>query len=206
VSARRVVSKCVGCDGEFNKPKRTGVHDYCSLACAVWSRVDTHGPVPAHVPELGECWPWTGATNANGYGTLGFRGANLRAHRAALSLSEGLRADMMACHKCDNRLCCRPDHMFQGTGRDNMADCVAKRRNADNLPIDRFGSNNGHNKLTECDVVSIIARRAAGESAVDIAAEFRVSPRTISDVTSGANWSHITGIPMPDYRKRKAAK
>ncbi len=33
-----------------------------------WSKVDTNGPVPAHRPELGPCWVWTGPTNADGYG------------------------------------------------------------------------------------------------------------------------------------------
>jgi HNH endonuclease/Zinc-binding dehydrogenase len=35
-----------------------------------WDKVDKHGPVPEHAPELGRCWLWKRTKNDRGYGLL----------------------------------------------------------------------------------------------------------------------------------------
>jgi HNH endonuclease len=106
------------------------------LAARFWSKVDKHGPLPEHCPELGPCWVWTRATDPAGYGRFGIgsRGANrvFFAHRVALALTGTIPPDDLdACHRCDNPPCCNPGHLFLGTLLDNMADMVAKGRNHD---------------------------------------------------------------------------
>ena len=87
-----------------------------------WSHVDTGGPE--------ECWPWTAATNHRGYGQTTLDGVAMNAHRAAWILMNGpIAPGLMACHRCDVRLCVNPTHLFLGSARVNTADMFAKGRN-----------------------------------------------------------------------------
>lgn len=103
-----------------------------------WSKVNRNGPVPAHCPDRGPCWVWTGLRDESGYGifhvTLSGRYRKARAHRWLLGVLRGqhLTREVVGaedgCHHCDNPPCVNPAHLYVGTRKQNIADAVERGR------------------------------------------------------------------------------
>jgi hypothetical protein len=105
-----------------------------------------------------ECVEWGGSKDGSGYGQFRRRGKNFRAHRDAWEQANGrpVPDGMFVLHKCDNRACINPDHLFLGTNKDNMADMVSKGRS-----LHRHGPKNPNAKLSasQREVILEFAKR-----------------------------------------------
>jgi hypothetical protein len=140
----------------------------------------------------GKCWVWTGAINYRfGYGHFYVHGKGVqRAHRAAYELFVGkIPSGLMVLHKCDNRACVKPGHLFVGTAQDNTNDMIAKGRMI--RGVQPQGSRHSGSKLTEKDIPQIRRLRAQGNSQQSIANKFRVSQAVISSILRGKKWTHV---------------
>ena len=75
------------------------------------------------------CWEWIGSTCSNGYGQIRINRKLVFVHRISYLLEYGnLENNILVLHKCDNRTCCNPDHLFLGTHSQNTLDSVNKGR------------------------------------------------------------------------------
>lgn len=97
--------------------------------------------------DRGGCWVWIGS-KANGYGRIYKDGVAMPAHRASYEFYKSVKVprDLVACHKCDNRWCVNPDHIFIGTHSDNQIDCRDKGRRTYFF----FKGHTPHNKKEVC--------------------------------------------------------
>jgi hypothetical protein len=93
------------------------------------------------------------------------------------------------CHKCDNPPCVNPEHLFIGTGKDNMADSRMKGRQTAYLR--QKGESHPRARLTNADVRSIRARHAEVGTAA-LAREYAMCDSSIRKIVSGLLWREVT--------------
>lgn len=169
-----------------------------------WEKVDKKGPVPSHVPEIGNCWVWLGCINKFGYGEFQYKSFHHMApHRWIYQEINGALGELHCCHKCDNRACVRPAHLFSGTAKDNAQDKERKGRGNHPIPKQkpqkisrvRKGVNTWNAKLDDSKVIEI--RKILDSKTVsqyEIAIKFGVCQAVISGIKMGKIWTHVLKI------------
>ncbi len=144
----------------------------------------------AKVRKTDSCWLWTAAINERGYGVIGkggHRGGNVLAHCASWILHYGdIPRGKHVLHHCDNPPCVNPSHLWAGTQRDNMYDCIAKGRS----PIlAKNGEANVGAKLTREQVAKIRELHKSGHLQVELARGFNVSKGQVHRIVRGIGWA-----------------
>lgn len=138
------------------------------------------------------CWNWTGSMLPSGYGQVSHNGSPRRAHRVSYEVHRGPIPDSAGyhgtcvLHRCDNRACINPEHLFLGSPADNAADMMSKGRQP---RVKCHGAANGQARLTEAEVLAI--RDAVGLSQRAIAKKFGVAQGQVSLIRLRKSWKDI---------------
>jgi hypothetical protein len=141
----------------------------------VWNHVDKSGG-----PD--SCWNWTGSVLKTGYGSInaGYKQPTKRAHRVAYeSVNGSIPEGAHILHKCDNRTCCNPAHLFLGNPKTNSDDKFFK------------GRENSHNKFSDKDVLVMRQLHDSGQTGKYIAALFGASEGAVSMIVRNKTRKHI---------------
>lgn len=126
--------------------------------------------------QPGECWPWTGSRDKNGYGRfkLGGKGGRAHeAHRVAYALETGVMPQGHVLHSCDLRACCNPAHLSEGTHQENMKQAGERGRQRTPRP------GNGRVKISTSQSAEIAAFCDNGANYSEVARWYKVSPATV---------------------------
>lgn len=130
------------------------------------------------------CWEWTAAL-CWGYGQFRLGPTNHRAHRFSYSFFVGpIKKGLLVCHKCDNKKCVNPEHLYAGIGKQNWRDAKARG----SAPL---GGRHGCAKLTNDQVREIRRLLASKIKGVEIAKRFGVAANTIHNIRSGTHWKSV---------------
>jgi hypothetical protein len=156
-----------------------GIYPRKEVDLRFWEKVDIKGP--------NDCWNWTAGTCTNGYGNFKANVSAIKTTRAsryvyATRISQ-IPSGLSVCHKCDNRRCVNPNHLFLGTAKDNAIDKSKKGRCQDHR-----GEKHPEHKLTTPNVIEIIASNATYSS---MSAKFGVSKGLIGHIKAGRAWKHV---------------
>ena len=136
------------------------------------------------INKTDSCWIWSGYLDKDGYGRFSINKRKVRAHRVSYEIAFGkIEEGILVCHKCDNRKCVNPMHLFAGTPQDNSLDMVKKRRSS-------FGENHGRSQITENSVRRI---RIIGSAVRQhkLAKWFGVSRDIVWSVLNRTSWNHV---------------
>lgn len=145
-----------------------------------------------HIGYSRNCWNWTGQKFNSGYGSAWINGKCRTAHRVSYEIFNGkIKGNLLVCHKCDNKSCVKPSHLFLGTSQDNLRDASKKGLLAS-------GKNNGMHisptlKLNEQKVRKIRKEHNPKVFTCEmLAKKYNVSKRTIRSVLENENWKWVS--------------
>jgi hypothetical protein len=141
------------------------------------------------------CWNWTGRVNDRGYGAISAFRKQTKAHRVSWIVHFGpIPAGIHVLHRCDNRKCMNPRHLFLGSNAANMADKARKKRAWIPPSIRDFEP-----RLTASQVEYIRSTDIAG---TELARQFGLTATAIYHIRAGRSYRSLlsatpTSAPYP---------
>lgn len=162
---------------------------YCSRKCCPPKAFTAEQRISAFWAKVQKgdgCWTWQGAVTSKwGYGCTLWKGRVLGAHKVAWLITNGDPGALCVLHKCDNRVCVNPSHLFLGTKKDNSVDCKAKDRHA-------RGERTNRTKITETQAREILALKGS-IAASEVCKSYNLSPSMVWSIWGRRSWKHLEG-------------
>jgi hypothetical protein len=140
------------------------------------------------VNKTEDCWVWLGRKRS-GYGNFSITAElTVAAHRYSYELAYGAISNgLWVLHRCDNRACVNPNHLFLGTHSDNIRDAYSKGRGGfqthfENVPK---GESHPRSKLSNNQLLEICDPVNAKVPAKILGPRYGVSEQTIWRIKRG---------------------
>lgn len=142
-----------------------------------YSKINKNGIV---LLENSPCWEWIADKDNRGYGHFWKGGETVYAHRVAYELAHGDIPDgLLICHICNNPSCCNPDHLYLGTGSDNIKQAVNEGR-----LVTIKGERHTNAKLSDEEVIKIRNLLEDGCSQSQISELFGICQQHVSKINT----------------------
>lgn len=148
-----------------------------------WSRVD----------KTDSCWLWRGYKDKDGYGVFGLnidgKVKNLKVHRISYFLkNNSLDEGLLVRHLCNNRNCVNPEHLIQGTYKENGRDTVI--------------SGNCYNQKLSFDTANEIRKDYSyGISYKQLSKKYNISYSTVNNVVQNYSFKD-ENYKVPTKRRK----
>lgn len=137
------------------------------------------------VNEQTGCWEWQKNIQMNGYGHMKHSGKTRSAHRISYEMHHGeIPIGAYVLHRCDNRRCVKPDHLYLGTAKDNALDMKAKRRHS-------HGEQSTSSKVTEAQVLEMYELFDGGMGSIRVSRKFDICTTQAWHIKTGKSWAHL---------------
>jgi hypothetical protein len=103
-----------------------------------------------------DCWNWMSRRDRDGYGLIKLEGKQIKAHQLAFYYEHGIwPSNVEIRHFCNNRRCCNPKHLIDGTHKENMEDASRAGTMKGRHQATNYGILNIRTIITEKDVIEI---------------------------------------------------
>ncbi len=139
-----------------------------------------------------ECWEWQAAFRKDGYGVINVDGEIVGAHRVSYMLSKGeIAGRLLVCHKCDNRKCVNPNHLFLGTYSDNLIDSINKGRKIPNIDpkyLFKKGNKPSTRKLDDAKAAYLKNKINSGINVYSLSKEENIKPHILIAIKNGRTY------------------
>jgi hypothetical protein len=151
-----------------------------SNAARFWSAVDMR--------SARECWEWKRGVDKDGYGLFAERleaGKYAKGRASRFSYAWHFRpitTKEYVLHRCDNRRCINPKHLFIGTAKDNAFDAIKKGRFTVEI------------RLSPAKVRRAMRLRRMGCTYQSIADRLGAHIMTVWDAVNAKTWKHVGGV------------